>query len=292
MRLDYAVLGVLALATGASAAFCTPSDIVNHNVKGCDCGPRLKTDKCLNLCYACSPQFPIEVNKKHVKDCEAGCRLASDVDCMGCGLWFRTVCGCVKDPTNPKVCSADKAISPGSDKTWIHLVNKPPEHDLISSTSIIPGILDMTSTVQGTPARKYMERGWTYAQERWDPSKQALAMNPWLVRTMEQVHIHLCDFNTDLRDALKKETFQSEHQLVKLANQKWDSLWCVGLKKGLVRENVVDLLADMIKKQKGNICPQVVGAGMMMDDDQRLWACATTDRHGPLGFFCKPHKHK
>jgi len=302
MQLHHALLGILALATGSLAAddedgccshmnrfrnviYCSPDDIVNHRVSGCDCRPKQKQKTCAKWCQACSP---LQTTIKYVNDCSAGCRLPSDgeCECTGCGLWFHSVCDCVKDPTNPKTCHTDKAISPGSANTWVHLVNDPTEHDLISSTSIIPGILDMTA--KPSP---YFERAWVYAQERWDPSSQALAMNPWLVRTMEQVHIHLCPLKPNLRDALTKEVFKSDKHLVKLDNTKFNSLWCIGAKKGKVIENFVALLSEMIAQEKAKgkagICPEMIGAGMMMDNDQRTWACATTERHGPLGFFCK-----
>jgi hypothetical protein len=302
MQIHHTVLAFLALTTASNARhgsrssqlnkprnviYCSASDIAHHRVSGCDCRPKIEQNTCEKQCNttSCTPQL---TNVKHANDCSAGCRLDSDGDCKGCGLWFHSVCGCVKDPSDPKKCLADVPISQGSPNTWIRLVNEDPkEHDLITSTSMIPGILDMT----GAPS-PYFERGWVYGQKQWKAGNQSLAMNPWVVRTMEQVHIHICELNTDLRDVFNQQTLKTDKRLVPLDTkvQKYRSLFCIGVKKDEVIDNFVALLAEKIRYEgtkKGSVCPELFGAGMMMDDQRRTWACATTERHGPLGLFCK-----
>ncbi|KAH6684990.1 hypothetical protein F5X68DRAFT_233423 [Plectosphaerella plurivora] len=302
MQTHRALLALFALATVSTAhhgtpgshlnrarnvIYCSSSDIAHHRVSGCECRPKIETNTCEKQCntISCTPQL---TNVKHVNDCSAGCGLDSDGDCKGCGLWFHSVCGCIKDPKNPKKCLADVPISQGSPNTWIRLINDDPkEHDLITSTSMIPGILDMT----GAPS-PYFERGWVYGQKQWKAGTEALAMNPWVVRTMEQVHIHICNLNTTLRSVLSQQNPKAgQTTLAPLDTtvHNYQSLWCMASKKDQVVDNLVQLLADRISvegKKKGGVCPELFGAGMMMDDQKRTWACATTERHGPLGLFC------
>lgn len=297
MQLNQALLGLLGLTMAPLAlaavagepseiqardTMCTTADISGQNVSKCKCWPRTKGNTCKKTCTGLCYQVD-----RTTKDCDVGCKDIQNGPCKGCGIWYHTLCDCLQDVANPNKCVPSFAPSPGGKHPWVHLKTadpkKPREHDLITTTEIIPGILDMTNA----PSQFY-EDAWIFAQNQWDGGSQALAMNPWRVRTEEQVHIHMCKLNPNIRATLTAETAKSEKHLVKL--EKESTLWCYAARKNDKITNFVSVLSEFIEqesKKKGGVCRELVGAGMMQDDNGRTWACATTTWHGPLPYFCE-----
>lgn len=258
---------------------CSQKDIESRSILNCDC--RGKSTKCKVSCptdkQTCTTTYTPD---KFVNKCDDGC-VQSEADCKGCGLYYHSLCDCLKDPKNPKICTTNKP--PSSGPIWAHLKTGGNEHDLYTTTEVIPGILEMAA-----PPYDFHNEGWLFAQDEWTKD-EALAMNPWIVRTEEQVHIHLCEAQGLTKAVLTKEDIASEKHLVKLkapGSPQFQSLYCMGRKNTNDKiDNFMEALNEFRNEHK-DVCPQEIGAGMMRDNNGRPWACATTSYHGPLPYFC------
>jgi len=252
-----------------AARLCNNKDISSKDVSGCDCqsGPT----GCSQSCTYC-PSDPI-YETKQIKDCKSGCT-DSETNCTGCGLYFRTVCNCVKHGC-PN--SAGGAITPGPAPVWVYESTNDP---LITTTEFLPGILQM---------RASHERGWTYAQEWYKPAYQALFLNSPRSRKMEHIHIHVCkNRNLDTVNHLSDEDIKSSSRLVQTLKD--PELYCLGVNHSVTISNFAGALSNFLASppsQTPPICKDLVGAGILQDHHDRTWACATTHRKGPEEKFCQ-----
>jgi hypothetical protein len=158
---------------------------------------------------------------------------------------------------------------------WALLETPGTKDNLITTTQFLPGILQMKPSD---------DEAWIFAQSQYKPTTQALAMNPVLVRTMEQVHIHVCDRNKAMGTLLAKETIRSSSDLVQLANDK--EMYCLGVDHSVTVKGFAGILHGFLSQLPKTVCRDMVGAGIIRDDKSRMWACATTNRDGPLAKVC------
>ncbi|UNI21855.1 hypothetical protein JDV02_007806 [Purpureocillium takamizusanense] len=256
-----------------AARLCNPKDISNKDVSGCECKDT-KTG-CSSTCTYCASDPIFET--KGVKDCKSGCT-ESQTNCTGCGLYFHTVCDCIKHGGCENT-AAGGVIMPGPAPIWIY-DDHDPKDPLITTTEFLPGILQM---------RGSHERGWTYAQEHYKPQSQAVFLNSARARKMEHVHIHVCrSRNAQTAKNLADEHIQSSTSLIKTVKE--PELYCLGVNHSVTITNFAGALSNWLAKlpvETPPICKDLVGAGILQDTHGRTWACASKHRKGPQDMFCQ-----
>ncbi|KAL6906740.1 hypothetical protein GGI43DRAFT_395592 [Trichoderma evansii] len=280
------------LSSIAQGAFCTLDDIRDKNVAQthCDCRPHV--DQCTPVqgCFTCG----LEIKKKCThgglsEKCYVGCT-DKDWNTKGCGIWYHTLCNelqlCLKG--NPS-CQTSTQIKKGGGMSWIVL---PEGNDpLVTTTDLLPGILEMAHN-----SGRY-GGAFDFAQEKYDPTKQALALNSVRSRTMEQFHIHMCpkpQKGTKILKRLEKATPTSYMKYIPTLNPGDPNLWCLGVKgKGPIKnfvETIGKELAQLAKidpkTQKPFICEGLASAAIIQDGHLNTWGCISENKDGPIGDFC------
>ncbi|KAK9434902.1 uncharacterized protein G6M90_00g026360 [Metarhizium brunneum] len=267
MQIKPALVALLSasLIDFGAAAYCNTSQLIHMDVIGtCDCSPEPKG--CSTPCPGCGV-----TPTKNIRNCNGGCE-DSESDCAACGIWFHTLCNCLQHPLN---CQNSGTIQKYGAPVWVLLETPPGDHNLVTTTQFLPGIRQMNAG---------HDEAWLFAQQKFDKTSEALAMNPVVVRTMEQVHIHVCPRNTTTASMLGKITAFSSSKLVQLADDK--EMYCLGIDHSVDVKGFAGLVADFINSPPPNVCKDMVGAAIIEDDKSRRWACATTNRQGPLGKVC------
>ncbi|KAL6878570.1 hypothetical protein J3F83DRAFT_723051 [Trichoderma novae-zelandiae] len=252
--------------------YCDSNQITTMDVKKCRCRPHY------NGCFTKVDTCKLDIPNRHTNSKLPGC---SDNDklCQGCGLWFHTLCDCIKGPSG---CEHEGTVTPGGKAVWFLT---PKDEKLVTTTDVLPGILEMAKD----PA-KY-EEAWTFAQKHYDPGSEVLALNSVRSRTHEQFHIHVCkrpDVSKDPKvlKILETAPHNTGPTLKRVGN---NDIWCrtVASGNGPVRNFVAAIQAFLKTK---TLCEGLVGAAIIRDSHQNLWACVTGDQHGPLAQFCGPSK--
>jgi hypothetical protein len=165
---------------------------------------------------------------------------------------------------------------------WVLL---PEAEPLVTSTDLLPGILEMADNPQ-----KY-GGAFDFAQERYNPDRQALVLNSVRSRTMEQFHIHLCykptKMNPKVIAILDKATLNPTTELKQIPNQ---DLWCMSVEKGKgPLKDFEKAIHKFLTPGKKNPCRGLAGAAIIQDSKMNTWGCVTGDQHGPLPAFCAGH---
>ncbi|KAM0429746.1 hypothetical protein ACHAPT_006352 [Fusarium lateritium] len=251
---------------------CTSTNIQRITVDSCICPPRAEGCKG-NPCRACGHDAP-----KDVKLCDTSCQ-QSEVTCAGCGIFFNSLCKCLKNDYGD--CITNRPIQIGGDPVWALL----PGHDNLTTTNVLmPGILEMSNVEN----RAFGDQGWVFAQKNYDPPTDALLLNSWRARTHEQVHIHRCAVNETTRDVLSSEDSFTSGQLTQM--KKDTDLWCIMRENGVTVTTFATTISQFLAENHPGVCARLVGAGILRDNRRRTWACATTNSAGPLGKMgiCKP----
>ncbi|KAH6604784.1 hypothetical protein Trco_006491 [Trichoderma cornu-damae] len=248
---------------------CTISDIHNLDVAGCTCQPH--HDGCFTACSTCG----WNIKDRNTKSCTPGCT-DNDWDCKGCGVWFSTLCDCLKGGGSG--CTHTGTVKPHGPMIWVLL---PKGEHLITTTDLLPGILEMAND-----ASRY-EEGWDFAQKNHDPSSQALALNSVRSRTHEQFHIHICPKPTskDPRayGILSKAALNPTNKLKAIAG--YNDLFCMSVEKGKGPiKGFATAIHDFLGEKK--VCDGLAGAGIIRDAGDNTWACVTSNKDGPLAYFC------
>lgn len=253
------------------APFCTTQNISTMNVSACDCRPW--GQGCSTSCVNESCDIP-SVNKS-VNSCTEGCT-DREGGCQGCGLWFTEVCRCIKS----RKCTATGTIKPDASPVWLLMEPTSADQDtLISTNELLPGIVE---TSRHNSAQH--DLGWVFAQKHYDSSSQALAINPYRVRTQEQVHIHVCKKrNATTVDMLSKAKIPSSGHLTKMPQD--SNLYCLALGNGAPLTSFATTLGAFFDERPQD-CWARIGAGIIRDDNNNTWGCATNNTKGPLEYFC------
>ncbi|KFA66800.1 hypothetical protein S40285_10691 [Stachybotrys chlorohalonatus IBT 40285] len=196
--------------------------------------------------------------------------------CQGCGLWFTEVCRCIKS----RKCTATGTIKPDASPVWLLMEPTSADQDtLISTNELLPGIVE---TSRHNSAQH--DLGWVFAQKHYDSSSQALAINPYRVRTQEQVHIHVCKKrNATTVDMLSKAKIPSSGHLTKMPQD--SNLYCLALGNGAPLTSFATTLGAFFDERPQD-CWARIGAGIIRDDNNNTWGCATNNTKGPLEYFC------
>ncbi|KAH6893009.1 hypothetical protein B0T10DRAFT_604280 [Thelonectria olida] len=250
---------------GHAIPYCTTANITAMDVEKCIC--KDKPTGCLGgQCDVCNP---VLTSTKNTLSCGQGCH-QSEEDCEGCGLWFHTLCDCLKGTTP---CVPSSTIKKGAQPVWVHLIGGPTVEPLITTTELIPGILEMS--------HRKRDEGWYFAHTRWLPDHQALALNSVRVRKQEQVHIHMCHRNATTSRELTGLDAAQYPSLRPLPHD--EEMWCLATSGTLNR--FATTVNDFLGSHK-KICPQRVGAGVIQDGNGNTWGCVTTNTAGPISRFC------
>jgi hypothetical protein len=251
--------------------FCDSQNISTMHINECEC--RDWGNGCSTSCVADSCGIPSD--DKKVKSCSGGCT-DDEAECAGCGLWFSSVCRCVKEGK----CWPSGPIQPGGAPVWF--VTKPTtagEDVLITTNELLPGIVEMSRRDSAQH-----DMGWRHAQEHYNSSSQALAINSYRVRTEEQVHIHICNKrNTTTIGLLNRSQLPSVGHLVQIAEDA--NLHCLWRDSGGSLTSFASSLGDFFNAHPQD-CWARIGAGIIRDDNNRIWGCATNNTKGPLEYFC------
>ncbi|EGR44193.1 uncharacterized protein TRIREDRAFT_124259 [Trichoderma reesei QM6a] len=248
--------------------YCDMKQIHTMNVANCRCRPHYKG------CFTAARTCHMDIPNRHTNSYYPGCT-DNDKLCLGCGLWFHTLCDCVKGPSG---CTHQGTVQPNGDQVWFLT---PVGEKLVTTTDILPGILEMADN----PA-KYGE-SWNFAQKYYDPGSEALALNSVRARTHEQFHIHVCKKPDVKKDAkVLKILDTAKHNTGPTLEQVGNNdLWCRTVTKG---NGPVRHFAEAIQAflATGQLCKGLAGAAIIRDAHENLWACVTGDQHGPLAQFC------
>ncbi|KND91748.1 hypothetical protein TOPH_03791 [Tolypocladium ophioglossoides CBS 100239] len=239
---------------------CDTTQISHMNVGSCSCAGQLSG--CSSNCGVCG----ITSIPKAVRNCAPGGCMDNQDDCMGCGIWFHSLCNCVQ---HPQTCTNSGTIKLNGPPVWVLLETD----NLITTTELLPGILQMGTS---------HDEGWIFAQENYKPGYQAVWLNSVRSRDMEQVHIHTCDRNSHTTNVLSDEKVISSTSLVQLKGD--PELYCLGVNNDVTIRGFSTALAAFLAKPP--VCKELVGAGILHDHKGRTWACASTTQAGPKGKFC------
>ncbi|KAL7914668.1 hypothetical protein GGI35DRAFT_434960 [Trichoderma velutinum] len=269
---------------------CLIKDIRGMDVSKCTCEPHHKDTCHKDGCTACRGAADIQFRFTKSVNCHPGCT-DDDKECTGCGLWFSTLCTCLRYDDCNKTASYS---NPPKDQAIFVLTNS--DERLVTTTDLLPGILEMANN----PPR--YEVGWKFAQGNFDPKTQALVLNSVRSRTHEQLHIHVCDKPEPadprvlaILDNIPKKDHNLGRQLKQVANH--EDLYCRTIEAGSKDMNVYDFVAaikEVLDNQSldvdGKICHGFAGAAIIRDNHLNIWACVSGNRDGPLSRFCKKQK--
>ncbi|KAL7932208.1 hypothetical protein V8C35DRAFT_307687 [Trichoderma chlorosporum] len=256
---------------------CLIKDIRQMDVSKCDCEGH--HDGCHADCKVCPKQYTVDHRDTTSPGCAVGCTDA-DKECKGCGLWFSTLCNCIKKGNCDHLGSY---TTPGKDAVFVLTQG---DEQLVTTTDLLPGILEMAKN----PDR--YEPAWSWAQEQhWDQATQALALNSVRSRTHEQFHIHLCPKPEaperrilDIVDAIPVKDHIHGSEL-KQVGQNYD-LWCRTIEN--TQKPIVNNFVESIREALPKVaCDKLAGAGIIRDKYHNIWACVTNNTSGPLSYFCK-----
>ncbi|KAK4076377.1 hypothetical protein Trihar35433_2937 [Trichoderma harzianum] len=270
---------------------CSIKDIRQMDVSKCACEPHHKDTCHKSGCKACFGDSDIQHRFTKSPHCAVGCT-DDDKECTGCGLWFSTLCTCLRYDDCNKTASYS---NPPPNQAIFVLTNS--DEKLVTTTDLLPGILEMANN----PSR--YEVGWKFAQGNYDRSTHALALNSVRSRTHEQIHIHVCekpDVNSkeprimEILDKIPKKDHNYSKHLTKVAG--YDDLYCRTIEAGHPAgdvfydflQGIKEVLDDKTLNNKYKICHDYAGAGIIRDSYHNMWACVTGNHDGPLARFCKP----
>ncbi|CAH0037431.1 unnamed protein product [Clonostachys rhizophaga] len=263
----------------ATPTICSTSEIERMDLSNCRCQEKVSGCQAGVVCEAVCG-LPV-TKPKDVLHCDRGCTDDQN-NCEGCGIWFHSLCNCLKTPDK---CPHTGTVKKDShDSVWA-LITNGTNDDLITNTKIIPSIEELTAQEGNV--------GWDFAQSFstdvgfHNYSATALALNSWRARTHMQIHIHLCDKNmttyTHLSTAkeLPATPGTSDYRLKQLDTD--PDLYCISVPKNGAIQKFGELV-DYFRR--GTDCTRRVGAGIMHDKRGNTWGCATFNSAGGVAKFC------
>ncbi|KAF4466282.1 hypothetical protein FALBO_6864 [Fusarium albosuccineum] len=250
--------------------YCTSNDISTMNVDDCECPDVL--DYCpVKSCKICDTTGLDALRKS--KSCDKGCS-NEDVTCAGCSLWFNSMCQCLK---NPGGCVTDRTIHPSKDNpVWAHVATPMTPGFVVTTSEHIPGILEM--------GKDRDNEGWSFAQHVYDPAHEALALDSFLTRRYEQVHINVCRKNKQAFAFFNElDAGDFNGTLTRMRGQYQAEIYCMTSQDRL--DDFAYTVRDWID-ENNDVCPELVGAGIITDRLGNTWGCVTTSPDGPRDLFC------
>lgn len=252
-------------------AYCNSRNITSMDVGTCTCQPERFGCQNFSSCSVCG--IPALQSYRNMTSCDRGCE-DRDWNCEGCGLWFHSLCDCLQQPTK---CNTSSPIQSGTPPIWALLETTGTAHNLITTTEHVPGILELSNAPQRYDA------GWVFAQEHYNPQREALALNSFRARTHEQIHIHVCPRNSNLPGILSKETPNFSNRFVPLLND--PQVHCITVLSSTVLRNFATNIVSFLSTTSE--CPKLVGAGIIQDSQGvYTWGCVTINSAGPLAKLC------
>jgi hypothetical protein len=280
---------------------CGQTDIENLDVSNCACASdfpqpskdltcQTKPQTCSTNCNA--PPAGPALSSSKLTQCGSGC-VDDNKDCNGCYVWFHSLCSCIHDINkgNPTNCRSSPDITSGQSSPHPWVVTN--QGDLITTTQLLPGILELQSADDpdggfrlgqdtlrtGFPGQQYTRASGT------------LSMNSVVTRSEEQIHIHLCDtVSSKLRNILSGLT-RSDYSDLKAIDSSTlahnAALSCRASPSKGADVNVARDIAQHISKIQAGSCSLArIGAGVITDIHDYSWSCVTTGERAAESIFC------
>lgn len=255
-------------STGQS--ICTSLEIFNDNVASCTCR-QFQTPACKNQCQISSsstscPNTPSEI---YLDNCASNCTSSTNSDCDACGIWLSGLCECLKPPTTKCERSSQTGLF------WVQLEDR----HLATVNEPIPNIVDLQRHSE------LARVAWDFGQKSSvsDLTSEALAINPARTITQYQIHMHICPFNTDMREFLSQQSRPSSLTPIPLpkrfqAQSGPKNMWCLAskMKHTPLSGTVVSGAINEVLQMK-SICDYDVAAAVIKDKNDYIWACVTAD---------------
>ena len=254
---------------------CTSGQIFRDEVaqSQCTCRVFYPHGSCSNRCPVGQTICSVVDSGIYLADCNSDCTSVQNKDCDACGVWLSSLCLCEKFPSS---CVWQHATG----ESWVQLARK----NLATPNQPIHNILSLQTH------QSLAMTGWDFGQLKYDPTSQGLAINPVRTVTQDQVHMHICPFNSDMRTFLTKMSTASISTYKTLTQIKLDpqfvqgnppTMWCFAsqTKNNPIKGN---LMYDAINSvlQMNNVCNYNVAAAVMRDSNGYTWGCVTGDDHG------------
>ena len=261
--------------SAGQAPICTSSQIGQQGgLTGCTCRSFSGTGQCANRCPAdpagCGQQSPAGF---YLKDCSADCTSDDNKDCEACGVWLSLVCQCLQTGSCPQ--------SKPSGSFWVQLGRA-----LVTTNVAIDNIVTLQKSHAGLAPF-----GWEFGQaQQSDPNTQGLAINPIHTITQDQIHMHICQKNTEMSKFLATPPggISSYSSLAPISlpgtfqrDKQQTTMWCQASQAPNTRISGDDVSAAINKVllgMFGSVCNYNVAAAVIRDDNGYTWACVTADR--------------
>ena len=252
---------------------CTSDQIQNNDVAACLCHG--SDNICNNPCPVTPSGLPVNKclttqvdSQVKLQNCGSSCAGENNHDCFGCWIWFEAVCYCLKTSQCKK--------GNTHPHFWLQVNSQ-----LASTNLLIPNILHLQNSHAVLAAS-----AWDFGQTASDPSNQALAINSAHSITQNQIHMHICNANTDMQKSLadlykghSQNTPSFYNTLKDIPNPpSGERMFCRASQNKLQ-----PISGDSISKDinsvlmKSDICEYYVGAAVIRDDNDYSWVCVTAD---------------
>jgi hypothetical protein len=228
---------------------------------GCQCSAGKEKEPKCQKCPLTECNVPGLLSVSRLATCNQGC-IDANHPCDNCFLWFDSVCNCQKHGNCPTF-----NLNP----EWVRIASG----KLISTTKKTPGVLQLQS-----------EAPWQYGQRDLDRPNKALTINSVKTRTQEQIHIHVCPVKEIVQRILASQKYTDFQDMgpIKMPVADPNPWLCkVNPTKGQTISGVTADLQNQIKKAK---CKDFIGAAVVVDSNDRAWACVTTDDQPTQYTFC------
>lgn len=243
--------------TVGTGGACKGSQISTNNVQNCQCDTSQRPP-----CKSCDLKSCASHTHSGLDTCYVGCTDANRL-CDSCYLWFDQLCVCLQTG-----CPTRKSTSTNSE--WVLMNGK--LGLLVTTTELMPGIREL-----------WVEDPWTWGQEKWKRGSEALAINSVRTRSQEQIHMHICSVNDDAQKWLTNLDHTKYQTMTKIPGRDWQCR--VGQQPGDSVHDMTDLTQRALFS--GSWCPDFIGAAVIVDNKDRIWACLTTDEKDTTEFvFC------
>lgn len=256
----------------AGQFICTSNDISREDVPTCTCRAPSPGGFCPIQCQVGPSTCGQPLSGVYLAKCDSDCTSPANMDCDSCGLWLSSLCTCLQ---NPGYCD------------WQHGKGVPGWVKLAGGYLAIPNqAIRNILALQNQPP-SLATTGWDFGQQYSNPSADGLAINPVRSVTQDQVHMHICPFNTDMRNFLTTKSTASianykTLQPIQLSQQFMHgnptTMWCLASQNKntpISGGSVYDAINSVL--QMKNVCNFNVAAAVVRDGNGYTWGCVTGD---------------
>ncbi|CDM31763.1 unnamed protein product [Penicillium roqueforti FM164] len=275
-------LGFIPRTAGQVQANCLSQQILNNDLNNCICAGG--NNECQKQCPVgpVAPVMPAPncgshlLGHLHLDDCEHHCLTESNDFCKSCWIWNLPLCLCLQNGG----CLQSSKNAP----YWVKITST-----LATTNLAIPDILNLQEN-----HKLLAGYGWDFGQETAsDPKTESLVINSAYSITENQIHMHVCNINTKMRDWLATlyQSSPSAYQtLVEIpppypAGEKMFCRASQTADQTIPGDSISDDINSVIQQQP--VCKYFVGAAVIRDSKHYTWVCVTADHlSAEYGRFC------